>query len=88
MSSSTDYIRMNVTLPEDLVMVLKSTLPPRGISKFLAEAAKEKMVLSERDKALRDLLATPATFTKITDSAKYVRSLRRLDEKRAKSFKI
>lgn len=88
MDNTSNYIRMNVSLPTDLVMTLKKTVPPRGISKFLAEATREKMAALEREKALEELLNAPPAFTNIKDSAKYIRKMRRLDEKRMKRLGI
>lgn len=88
MSNTTDFVRMNITLPQDLVMVLKTNVEPRGISKFLAEAAREKIEESEKEKALKALLAAPATFRNIRNSTKYIRKIRGAEEKRARRFLI
>ena len=84
MNNSTNYIRMNVSFPKELVDALKVTVPTRGISKFLSEAAKEKIAKLKKEKALKELLEAPPAFTKIKDSIKYIREMRRLDNKRLK----
>ena len=79
--------RLNITIPAEIATKLKKLTPKRGISKFLAEAAEERIKLLERDKALKELLAAPPalTFLKGKNAAvKWVRELRRSDEKRLK----
>ena len=75
-------VRINISLPADLVKDLKKRTSPRGVSRFLAEAAKEKIKVMEREQAFKELLAGPPAFPTIKDSAKWVRNLRRLDLKR------
>ncbi len=77
-------IRTNVTLPADLVIRLKRMTPSRGLSKFLAEAAREKLVSLERDKALEELMNAPASFENIKDSVSYINKERSFDERREK----
>ena len=81
-------VRVNVSLPSDLVKDLKKRTSPRGVSRFLAEAAKEKLMIIERDKAFKVLLAGPPAFPEIKDSVKWVRNLRRLDLKRLRRVGI
>lgn len=57
-----------------------------GMSKFLLEAAEEKLAREEREQALRELADAPPTFTGITDSGAYIRQLRASDEGRLKRF--
>ncbi len=80
--------RINISLSEDVLTMLRSYVPERGLSRFLAEAAKEKMDRLKREKAFNELLAAPPTFTGIRNAAAYVRRIRRLDEKRAKRLGI
>jgi len=75
---------MNVSLPGDLVAVLRQTLPAKSISKFLADAAAEKMARVEQEQALRELLAGPIAFENVDDSVAYVREMRQQDEQREK----
>ncbi len=82
--NGTNYVRMNISLPKEVADILKKDIPPRGISKFLAEAAREKIREIEREKALKELLKAPAAFTEIRDSVAYIRKMRRLDERRMK----
>jgi len=88
MNGTGNYIRVNVTLPSDLVKELKEIVPSRGVSKFLSEAAIEKMKREKRDRALKELLKGPPAFPDIKDSVSYVRKMRRLDEKRMKRLGI
>ena len=74
--------RLNISIPTETATKLKKIAPKRGVSSFLAEAAEEKISKIEREKALKELLAMPPAFTDIKDSVKWVRELRRSDEKR------
>lgn len=80
--------RINISLPEDTVRILRKVAPKRGISRFLLEALEEKIEREKRERALKELLAAPATFTDIKNSAAWVRKSRRLDEKRLKRLGI
>ena len=80
-------IRVNVSLPSDLVKDLKKRTSPRGVSRFLTEAAREKIKAMERDKAFNEILEAPPAFTFLkgkNSAVRWVRSLRREDEKRLK----
>lgn len=77
-------VRINVTIPAETVEKLKKVVAKRGISRFLTDAVEEKITKIEREKALKELLAMPPTFTHIKDSRKWVRDLRRRDLKRMK----
>ncbi len=68
--------------------MLRRYVPERGLSRFLSDAAKEKVDRIKREKAFNELLNAPPSFTKIRDAAAYVRSSRRLDEKRARRLRI
>lgn len=81
-------VRINVTIPAETVKKLKSLAPKRRLSRFLAEAADEKLKRIEREKALKELLEAPPTFTDIKDSVKWVRKMRHLDEKRMRRLGI
>lgn len=80
--------RINISLPEETMNMLRRVAPKRGISKFLLEALEEKVERDKKEKALKELLAAPATFTDIKNSAAWVRKSRRLDEKRLKRLGI
>ena len=71
-------------MPIDLVRRLKKTTPKRGLSRFLTDAAMEKIEKIEKEKTLKELLAAPPAFTDIEDPASYIRKERKLDEKRLK----
>lgn len=79
---------MNITLPRDLAKRIKKNTKRRGVSKFLSEAAREKIEYIERKKALDELLRAPAAFTDIKDSVAWVRKMRKLDEKRLKRLGV
>ncbi len=81
-------VRVNVSLPSNLVKDLKKRTSPRGVSRFLAEAAEEKIKAMEREKAFKEILEAPASFTEIKDSVSWVRKMRRLDEKRLRRLGV
>lgn len=80
--------RINISLSEDLLTMLRNYVPVRGLSRFLSDAAKEKMDRIKRDKALKNLLAAPPTFTNIGNASAYVRAIRKESEKRARRLGI
>jgi len=80
--------RLNISVPIEIATKLKKLAPKRGVSKFLVDAAEEKIGKIERDKALKELLALPPTFTDVKDSVEYTRKMRRLDGKRMKRLGI
>ncbi len=80
--------RLNISLSKDTADKIRKIAPKRGVSKFLTEAAEEKIRRLEREKALKELLEAPPTFTDIQDSVKYIRKMRRLDEKRMRRLGI
>ena len=82
MDSQTNFVRVNISLPSDLVKELKEKVPARRISRFLSDAAREKIQTLTQEEAFKELLAGPPAFTEIKDSVVYVRKMRRLDEKR------
>lgn len=84
MNTSAILARLNITLPKGLVYRLKKANKPRGISRFLAEAAREKLECEEAKKALCGLLEAPKSFLGVKDSVSFVRGTRSLDEKRLK----
>lgn len=86
--NTSSYVRINITLPRGLVKELKEKIPSRGLSKFLADAAEEKVEELTREEALKELLAAPPAFPHIKDSVKWVRDLRRRDLKRLKRLGI
>lgn len=88
MNTTSNYVRMNISLPNYLVKEIKNTIPSRKISKFISEAATEKMERLRREEAFQQLLAGPPAFPQIKDSAKWVRELRRNDLKRLKRLGI
>lgn len=86
--NGTNVVRINISLPSNLVKDLKKLVPRRGLSRFLTEAAREKIKAKERVKAFKELLEAPPAFIDIEDSVKYVRKMRGLDEKRLKRLGV
>lgn len=80
-------VRINISLPEESIKRIKSMAPKRGVSKFLAEAAEEKIRHIKAEVALKEILDAPPAFTFLKGknaAVKWVRSLRAEDEKRLK----
>lgn len=87
MNSPTNFVRINISMPSDLIKELKEEVPSRGISRFLSEAAKEKIEKTKRMKAFKELLEAPPAFTFLKGknaAVNWVRKSRREDEKRLK----
>lgn len=82
------YMRINISLSDEVATTLRKYAPERGVSRFLSEAALEKIERIKRDKALKALINAPPTFTNIPDGASYVRALRRESEKRSRRLGI
>jgi len=87
MNGASNYVRINISLPSDLVKELREKVPSRGISRFLSEAAREKIAEKERVKAFKELLEAPPAFTFLKGknaAVNWVRKSRKEDEKRLK----
>lgn len=87
MNEPINVVRLNVTLPEELVTKIRKRVKGRGMSRYLSDAAREKMEREEREKALETLLSAPATFSNISDSRSYIANSRDLDERRDERLK-
>jgi len=81
---NTNVIRINITIPEQLVSKMEKKVPNRGKSQFISEAIEEKLIREEREIALKELRISPPAFPEIKDGAAYVRKLRESDEKKRK----
>lgn len=88
MSGLTNMVRVNISFPREVLEAVKKRIEPRGFSRFLSEAAKEKIAKMERDRALREILEAKSSFAAIKNSSKYVRRLRHMDERRMKRLEI
>ena len=86
--NSSPTARINISLSEDVLTMLRRYVPERGLSRFLTDAALEKVEKIKREKAFNELLSAPPTFTHIRNSAAYVHRSRHLDERRAKRLGI
>jgi hypothetical protein len=80
-----NIIRINITIPERLVIKLEKKVPPRGKSQFISEAIEEKLIREEREMALEELRKSPPAFPGIKDGAAYVRKVRETDEEKRKT---
>lgn len=78
-------VRVNISLPNETLYKIKQAAPKRGVSRFLTEAAEEKIEQIERKKALKELIEAPPAFTFLKGknaAQRWVRSLRRESDKR------
>jgi hypothetical protein len=80
MNTATEYTRVNLTLPKDILSYLKRNTG--NMSKYISEAVKERIARERREKALREILAAKPTFSDARDGTTYVRELRSMDKKR------
>ncbi len=81
-------VRVNVTIPTDIIEDVKRMDANVSISKFASEAMSEKLARQKRERALNAILAGPPTFTDIEDSTAYVRALRDEDRERDTRLKL
>ena len=88
MNTATEYVRVNLTIPKALIQDMKKMDKKINMSKFTSDALREKLARAKREKAFKEILAGPPSFTDIEDSAAYVRSLRAENENRAKRFGV
>lgn len=88
MNGTSNYVRINVSLPRDLIRELKERVPARGVSKFISEAATEKIESMTQEEAFEKLIAGPPAFPHIKNPVKWVKDLRKGDLKRLKRLGI
>ncbi len=80
MNTVTEYTRVNLTIPKDIVAYLKRHTA--NMSRYISEAVRERIAREKREKALREILAAKPTFTDVKDGTTFVRELRSVDKKR------
>ena len=74
--------RLNISLPSETVVRIKKVAPKRGLSRFLAAAAEEKIEKMNAEEGLRKLEMLPPAFPEIKDSVKWINQLRKGDSDR------
>lgn len=74
-----DIARLNIVIPQKLMSEMRKEVPPRGKSKFIAEAVDEKLSRLKRERAFRELAKLPPTFTNISDGGEYIHKMRRAE---------
>lgn len=79
--------RLNITLPSDLVVELRETVPPRARSRLIAEAVREKLAEIDKKEAMAKLKGSwdrlgGIKFTKEKELRAWRRSLWTSTEKR------
>ncbi len=86
MSTTSDVIRLSITVPRSLVKDLKTEV--NNLSKYITEAILERRKREQREKAWQELLSAPPTFTEIDDPVAFIRELRAGDEERMKRLGV
>lgn len=66
--------RINITLPSDLIKDMRMSIPPRGRSKFIANALRERLMRKRNlEKELaKSLKANKKLYEEIQEDFKYV----------------
>jgi hypothetical protein len=77
-------VRVNVSMPRDVLATLEKLVPAEKKSGFIAQAVEKELATLKRKKALEEFAALPPTFSAIDDSVAYVRTLRAESEQRLK----
>jgi len=80
MNTATEYTRVNLTIPKDIIAYLKRHTA--NMSSYISDAVRERIAREQREKALREILAAQPTFTDVKDGTTFVRELRSVDKKR------
>ncbi len=86
MNTTSDVIRLSITIPRSLVNDLKTDVD--NLSKYITEAIQERRKQEQREKAWQELLDAPPTFTEIDDPVAFIRDLRAGDEERLKRLGV
>ena len=81
-----DLVRISITIPRSLVKDLKNDI--KNISKYITDAVIERREKEKADKAWKEFMKLPPTFTDIEDPVKYIEDLRKGDEERMKRLGI
>jgi post-segregation antitoxin (ccd killing protein) len=86
MNASSEFTKLTITLPRDLLEDLKASVT--NLSRYISEATRERRKREKREQAWKELLAAPATFTEIADPVQYIEELRAGDDERLKAMGI
>ena len=81
MLNNTTVVRINITIPKELVYELEKEVPERGKSSFISLAIEEKLIRERRIDALKKLSTLPPAFKDIKNSAEFVEKMRATDDK-------
>jgi post-segregation antitoxin (ccd killing protein) len=80
MNTGSTYTRVNLTIPKDLIEYLRRH--SENMSRYISEAIRERIAREQKERALREILATKPTFTHVSDGTTFVREARAADKKR------
>ncbi len=86
MNTAIGYIRVNLTLPKDIIAYLKRHTA--NMSQYISEAVGERIAHEKRMRALETLRKHGPAFPHIKDASAYVHDLRGEDEERAERLGI
>ncbi len=82
MNTTSDVIRLSITVPRSLVNDLKAEV--NNLSKYITKSILERRKRKKREKAWQALLAAPPTFIEIDDPVEFIKKLHVRDEERMK----
>ncbi len=67
---------------------LKKSVKKGEVSNFFAEAAAEKLKKDQSDRAWNELMELTPMFEEVKDPAKWIKDLRKTDDKRLKKLNV
>lgn len=79
MNTVSKNIRVNLTIPTDVIMYLKRH--SKNMSEFFSIAARSQIAREKREKALKEILEAKPVFADVKDGTTYVHEIRSIDKK-------
>jgi hypothetical protein len=82
MNTTTEFGKLNITVPKKILVALDATVPARKKSSFITDAIEEKLAKDQQEEAWRRFMDLPPTLTNIEDPVEWVDNLRAEEEGR------
>ena len=82
---NSDTIRVNISAPRQFIAELKALVSKGDISRFLIEAAKEKLEREKRMKAMQRVRELADPFPEVENASQYIHEKRARDEEHRQS---
>ena len=76
-----NVVRINITIPVNILNELEEFASPRGKSGFVAQAVEEKLRREKREEALKRQAKMSDAFPQIKDGAEYIAKTRKKEDK-------